>query len=222
MSRRKERVREGLEIGFDLLDSDLLRCYVQTAVAWNDLTQPILVWMEYTDREGGNEEEGPHLTVMMRTLDNDRELAEARRMLRLLRYKSYACVADLADRKPEEGEFVIRTPPRLGNPRYVSEIEEARMPAGLGDPDAIDFLDEDPGVTLTGDVAEAVRLPHAEAIRLAVRIMEVLGYDIPGEHGDYYEPVRADVAEELHARATRRPRTSAALHAIINDLSREP
>jgi hypothetical protein len=29
MSQRKEKIRDGLEIDFDLLDSDLLRCYVQ-------------------------------------------------------------------------------------------------------------------------------------------------------------------------------------------------
>ena len=34
--------------------------------------------------------------------------------------------------------------------------------------------------------------------------------------------MRLDVAQELHTRALRRPRSSEALYAMLNDLSREP
>src|SRR5262249_46526457 len=120
MSRRKETIRPGLEIDFDLLDSDMLRCYIQTGVGWNDAPGPRLVWMEHVDRDGWTEGMNPEAVVMTRTLDDERERAEGRRMLRLMRYKSYACLADLAARPTEPGDIVIRTPPALGNPRYVS------------------------------------------------------------------------------------------------------
>jgi hypothetical protein len=220
---RKEKIREGLEIDLDLLDSDLLRWYVlPLGVAWNDGPRPLLGWMEYADREGWAEGTDPVPQVMTRTLDNEDELAEGYRMLRLMRYKSYACLADLARRQEEAGEFVIRRPPVLGNPVYVCDLDEARMPAGFGDPDAEGFAEEDPGFLVTGDFAAAQRFTHAEAVRLTIRIMEIMGCDVPDDDGDYYEPLRADVAEELHARAGRRPRLSAALHAMLGDLDREP
>jgi hypothetical protein len=52
--------------------------------------------------------------------------------------------------------------------------------------------------------------------------MRSLGYDLPGEHGDYWEPVRLDVAEELHRRAKVRPRLPAAFSDMVRDLDREP
>jgi hypothetical protein len=222
MSRRKEKIRKGLEIDLDLLDSDLVRCYLPLGVTWGDGPRPLLVWMEYADREDWTEGTDLDNELMMRTLDDERELAEGRRLLRLLRYKSYTCLAELARRKPEKGEFIIRKPPAFGNTWYVCELDEAEMPAGFGDPDSADFEEEDPGFTIIEDVAEAKRFTHADAIRLTVRIMQVMGYDVPGDNGDYYEPVRLDVAEELHRRAERRPRRSDEFHAMLHDLSREP
>jgi hypothetical protein len=222
MTRRREKVREGLEIEFDLLDSDLLRCYMRTGIAWNDGPTPVLVWMEFVDKDGWSEDKEPEPVVMHRTLDDERELAEGRRLIRLLRYKSYPCLADLARCRRQKGTFVIRRPPVLGHPRYVCGLDEKRMPPGLRDPDAVDHAAEDPGFLVTPDVAQAQRFPHADAVRLTVRVMEALGYDIPGDHGDYYEPVRLDVAEELHARAVRRPRRREALRAVLYDLTREP
>jgi hypothetical protein len=120
MSRRKEKIRQGLEIDFDLLDSDMMRCYLQTKVIWTDGPRPLLVWLEYADKQDWTEGKNVEPVVMTRTLDNDRELAEGRRMIRLLRYKSYACLADLATRPREKGEFVIRMPPVLGHPGQVA------------------------------------------------------------------------------------------------------
>lgn len=51
MSERQETIRDGLQIDFDLLDSDWLRCCIITDIAWNDSARPTLVWMEYTDRD---------------------------------------------------------------------------------------------------------------------------------------------------------------------------
>lgn len=222
MSRRKEKIREGLEIDYDLIDSDMMRWHIILDINWTDGPRPQLLWMEYGDEEDWTEDDDTDAKVMIRTLDNPVELAEGRRMLRLMRYKSYACLAELADRKPEKGEFVIRKPPRLGDPEYVTEIDEAIMPAGLGDPDRPEFADEDGGFWISDEIDDAQRFTHAEAIRLTIRIMEVLGYDIPGDHGDYWEPIRADIAEELHARAIQRPRLRDAFEAMKNDLSREP
>jgi hypothetical protein len=222
MRRRKDKIGPGLEIDFDLLDSDTLRCYIVTGLAWSDGPHPRLVWMEYTDQEHWTAEESPKPRVMTRTLDNEQEWAEGRRFLRLLRYHSYACLADLATRRKEKGEFVIRFPPRFGNPGYVCDLDGATMTPGLGDPDSTTFADEDAGFMTTYDIAEAQRFTHADANRLTIRVMEVMGYDLPGDNGNYYEPVRVDIAEELHARAKRRPRTSNDLHAMLNDISREP
>jgi hypothetical protein len=222
MSRRKEMIRQGLEIDFDLLDSDMLRCYAPRWMTWVDGTAPMLLWLDFVDEDDWSEEQGPTPRVMRRTLDDDREMAEGRRHLRLTRYKSYACLAELAERGREEGEFVIRTPPVLGNSKYVSSLDEARVPAGFGDPDDPTFDRVDAGFLVTRDIAEAQRFTHDDAIRLTVRIMEVLGHDLPGDNGGYWEPVRADVAEELHARARRRPRRPEPFYAMLHDLSREP
>jgi hypothetical protein len=222
MSRRKEKVREGLEIDFDLLDSDLLRCYMTTWFAWRDGPTPVLVWLEFVDSQDWAEGMSAEPKVMMRTLDNEQELAEGRRFLRLLRYKSYPCLADLAKRRKEKGEFVIRRPPGLGYPQYVSNIDAAIMPPGLSDPDSPEWEKEPTGFWTSPNFADAMRFTHAEAIRLTICFMEVLGRDLPSEHGDYWEPLRADVAEELHVRATRRPRRCEPLDMMLHDLTREP
>ena len=222
MSERKEYIREGLEIDFDLLDSDLQRCYLIMDISWWEIPEPHMMWLEYYDEEGWTEGMDRNGKMMTRTLDNERELAEGRRMLRLMRYKSYACLADLAGREREEGEFVIRKPPRLGNPSYVCDIDETLMVVRSDDPDSEAFSDEETGFSESSDFEDAQRFTHAEAIRLTIRLMEVLAYDIPDDHGDYYEPMRADIAEELHARAIRRPQTRAILDAMVQDIDREP
>src|SRR5438128_533625 len=79
MSRRKEKVRDGLEIDFDLLDSDMLRWHIQTAVAWTDGPRPQLVWMDYVDKDDWAEGRPPEPRIMTRTLDDEREMAEGRR-----------------------------------------------------------------------------------------------------------------------------------------------
>jgi hypothetical protein len=219
---RKETIRPGLEIDFDLLDSDLLRCYMRVGIHWADIPNPRLVWMEFIDKEDWTEDKPVEPRVMTRTLDNEHELAEGRRMIRLQNYKSYACLAELAKRLPEPGEFVIRRPPSLGYLSYVRSVNDAALPPGLGDPDLADIELPDSALAVTLDIAEARRFSHADAVRLTIRIMEAQGYDVPDDHGEYWEPVRADVAEELHARAIRRPRFSQALHAVVDDISREP
>ena len=50
MSQRKEKIRDGLEIDFDLLDSDLLHCYVQNWMQWYDSTPPRIAWLDFVDR----------------------------------------------------------------------------------------------------------------------------------------------------------------------------
>jgi hypothetical protein len=222
MSPRKEKIREGLEIDFDLLDSDMVRWYMQQGIGWSHVSPPLLAWMHYVDNDNWTEGMELECAVWTRTLDDDREMAEGRRMLRLVRYKSYGCLAELAARPPEPGEFVIRMPPNLGYPKYVCKVEEARMAPGLGDPDSVGFAQVDTGFWVTWDFAEAQRFSHAEAIRLTIRIMEVQGCDIPCPDGQYYEPIRADIAEVLHFRAKNRPRLPRPFYAMLNDLAREP
>jgi hypothetical protein len=219
---RKETIRPGLEIDYDLLDSDMLRWYMRTAVQWVDGPNPRLAWLEFIDRPGWVEGKETETRVMTCTLDDERELAEGRRMIRLQNYKSYACLADLARRPPEAGEFVIRKPPTLGYTCYVSQLDEAALPPGFGDPDLPEAEQPLFPVYLDPDIGKALRFSHADAIRLTIRIMEMLGYDIPGDHGDYYEPVRLGIAEELHARAIRRPRPPEQFSAMCRDISREP
>jgi hypothetical protein len=219
---RKETIRPGLEIDFDLLDSDMLRWYMRTGVQWVDGPNPRLAWMDFIDRPGWTEGKNTEPRVMTRTLDDDRELAEGRRMLRLQNYRSYACLAELRRRPPEPGQFVIRKPPVLGYPTYVNSLDEAALPPGFGDPDLPDAEQPELPVYLDPDIGKALRFPHADAIRLTIRIMELLGYDIPADHGDYFEPVRLDIAEELHARAVRRPRPPEPFYAMLRDLNREP
>jgi hypothetical protein len=57
---------------------------------------------------------------------------------------------------------------------------------------------------------------------VTIRIMEVLGYDIPHDLGGYYEPIRLDVAAELQQRAERRPRFRERLDALLRAVDREP
>jgi hypothetical protein len=222
MKQRKEKIRDGLEIDYDLLDSDLVRFYTDTGVAWADAVQPVLAWVEAADQPGWKDGDGSRAQVMTRTLDNERELAEGRRFLRLLCYRPYGCLAELLRRPAEEGELVIRRPGVFGYFQYVCDVNEAEMPPGFGDPDSFGEDDTYPGFLITYDLAEAQRFAHADAVRVCVRIMEMLGQDIPDEGGEYYEPLRIDIAEELHARAARRPRLSVGLHSVLNDLSREP
>jgi hypothetical protein len=221
MRRRKEKIRQGLAIDFDLLDSDMLRWYVPMPIAWMDGFPPRLFWTEFADDESWTPGKDPECRVTTRTLDDERELAEGRRLIRLKRYKSYACLADLAGRKKEKGEFIIRMPPNFGLAKYVADVDEARLPPGFGDADTVGLEPEAVGVQWASDCSTARRFTHAEAIRLTTRVMEALGCDIPHDMF-YFEPLRADVAEELHIRALRRPRRSEALYAMLNDLSREP
>jgi hypothetical protein len=221
MRRRKQKIRQGLAIDFDLLDADMLRCYIPLTISWMDGPRPRLVWTEFADDDGWTPGKDPVCQLMMRTLDDERELAEGRRLIRLKRYKSFSCLADLAARKKEKGEFIIRMPPNFGRPNYVADLDEARLPPGFGDADTVGLEPEAVGVQWASDFSDARRFTHAEAIRLTVRIMEALGCDIPHDMF-YFEPLRADVAEELHLRAMRRPRRSEALYAMLNDLSREP
>ena len=222
MSQRKEKVRDGLEIDFDLLDSDLLRCYVQNWLQWHDGPQPRIAWLDFVDRGAWTEGKPLERRVMWRTLDNEAELREGLRFLRLQRYASYLDLDDLAGRQPEPGEFVIRKPPNLHGPKYLMQVEEDTLTDDLCDADLPEAEAPSPGVYWTVHLAEALRFTHAEAIRLTVRIMRSLGYDLPGEHGDYWEPVRLDVAEELHRRAKVRPRLPAAFSAMVWNLDREP
>jgi hypothetical protein len=159
---------------------------------------------------------------MTRTLDDETELREGLRFLRLQRYTSYRDLDDLAGRQPEPGKFVIRKPPTMHGPVYLLRVEEDTLTDALGDADLPEEEAPSPGVYYTVHLAEALRFTHAEAIRMTVRIMRSLGYDLPGEHGDYWEPVRLDVAEVLHARAAVRPRTPAAFSAVVWNLAREP
>jgi hypothetical protein len=148
-------------------------------------------------------------------------MAESLRFLRLLRYRPYRCLAELARWKADDpGEFVIRRPAQLGVPSYVCDLEEDRMPPGLADPDSPE--DVDAGFLVSPSLDDAQRFSHADAIRLTIRVMQVLGHEIAPDHGEYYEPVRVDVAAELDRRAAIRPRLAAALHAVKNDISREP
>lgn len=219
---RKEKVREGLEIDYDLLDSDLLRCYVRAWMAWRDGPVPHIVWVDHIDRDGWVPGKELEARVMSRTLDDENEIREGLRFLRLQRWTSYACLQGLARRPPEPGVFVIRKPPNTFSPVYVCKLDETTFPEGLGDPELPDGEKPDLELWTGDDITQAMHFSHAEAIRLTIRIMQALGRDLPGEHGDYYEPVRLDIAEELHARAVRRPRPPAALRAVLWDLSREP
>lgn len=223
MHDRKEKIREGLEIDYDLIDSDLLRCYIPLVIAWNDQPRPVLAWLEYKDDEGWTEGMDVQVHMMRRTLDDDRELAEGRRMIRLSRYRSYACLAELASRKVEPGEFIIRNPPCFGHTKYVYNLDESQMRNGFADPDSAEHEREDNSFQITNDLSEAQRFTHSEAIRFTIRIMESWGTDIAGDNSwDFYEPLRLDIAEELHARIVRRPRRSETLYAMIRDLDREP
>jgi hypothetical protein len=220
---RKETIRPGLEIDYDLLDADLIRAYVQGSYQWVDGPVPYAWYLDYVDKEGWDGEKDPEMRMMLRTLDNEQELAEGRRFLRLVRYKSYSDLDDLARRPATDpGEFVIRKHSSLARIRYVCDLVEADMPPGLRDPDSLEFADEYPGFKVCWAVEDAQKFTHADAIRLCVRVMETLGYDIPGDNGDYFEPIRADVAAELDARANRRPRSPEYLDAFAQDLNREP
>jgi hypothetical protein len=227
MTRRKkkariETIRPGVEIPFDLLDSDMLRCYVLYSLAWVDAAQPVLAWLEVADQPGWKDGDDAKAETMAWTLDDETERAQGRRFLRLMRYRPYGCLAELRRKPPEEGEFVIREPGMLGNFQYVCDVNEAEMTPGFGDPDSFGEEETYPGFLLTAEIAEAQRFNHGEAIRVCVRLMEMLGMDIPDEEGEYFEPLRVDIAEELQARADRRPRRSEDLHAMLDDLSREP
>jgi len=223
MSRRKERIRKGLEIDFDLLDSDMVRCHLISEIDWKDGPRPFLLWLDSADEEDWSEGQLPKAHLVKHDMHGERELAEGLRILRLMHYKSYACLAELATRRTEKGEFVIRRPPDGGYPRYVFDLDEACLPAaGRSDPDELSKYGCFGGFRETPELAQAQRFSHAEAVRLTIRIMEVLGYDIPGDRGDYYEPMRADVAEELHMRALRRPRRLDPFFAMLVNLEREP
>jgi hypothetical protein len=116
MSLRREKIREGLEIDFDLLDSDLLRCYLRSWVQWRDGPVPRLAWAEHIDLDGWTPGKPSETRVMTRTLDDEIELAQGRRFVRLQRYTSYGCLEELARRPPEPGLFVIRKPPDTSGP----------------------------------------------------------------------------------------------------------
>jgi hypothetical protein len=222
MHRRKERIRKGLEIDFDLIDSDVVRWHLSEHVGWIDVPQPIMVWVEHVDAEDWVEGDEPQESTLTRVLRDATEIARGRRLVRLIRYKSYADLDDLASRPPEKGEFVIRKPPLLGCPAYVGDYDEDFMPDGLADCDRKGFFDADCSFFETADFDEVLCFSHAEAVRLTIRIMLAEGMELPGDHGRYWEPVRYEVAEELHRRALDRPHLSARLHEVINDLSREP
>jgi hypothetical protein len=221
---RKEKIRPGLEIDFDLLDSDLVRCYVDGWLNWSETPRPHIWYIDYVDKEGWDGVKDPERRVMVLPLNNDQDLLEGRRLLRLLRYKSYPDFDTLA-RLPAAGpgDFLIRKPPSLfGQIMYVRSLVEADMPPGLRDPDSPAFNEEAIGFAVTREIAEAQRFSHADAIRLCVRVMEVLGYQIPGDLGDYFEPIRVEIAAELDTRARRRPASPEILNAVTEDLSREP
>jgi hypothetical protein len=222
MTARKEKIRDGLEIDFDLLDSDLLRCYIRSWLHWSDGPVPRLLWVDHIDRDDWVEGQELEPRVMMRTLDDATELAQGRRFLRLQRYSSYACLAELAQRPLEEGDFVVRKPPDTQGPTYLIEIDEEKIPQGLGDPDLPEAQQAELPIYISGNLDEALRLTHAQAIRLTIRVMLALGYDVPGDNGDYWEPVRFDIAQELHKRAVRRPRPIADIAAVDDQLEREP
>jgi hypothetical protein len=222
MRRRKERICQGLEVDFDLLDSDMLRCYMGLAPRWQEVPGAVLTWQEYSDQPDWSHETRPEPRYRGRPMYSEDDWAVARRMVRLWRYKSYACLADLAKRPREPGEFVIRRPPELGEITFVCEVSSSRLPAHFGDPDLPSYAEQDFGFLVTDNLAEAQRFTHDQAIRLTIRIMQVTGFDVAGDNGNYYEPMRANIAAALAERAARRPRPSEDFQAMIEDLSREP
>ncbi len=222
MRRRKERIRKGLEIDFDLIDSDMVRWHLLSDIVWGEGPRPFLMWLDGADEENWSEGKLPRSRLIRHDMGGEREWAEGLRILRLLHYKSYADLTELAALKRQKGEFVIRIPPRGGYPHYVYQVDEACWPAGRGDPDNLDLCQlVFDGFLMTLDITQALRFSHDEAIRLTIRLMEALGYDIPGEGRDYYEPVRLDVAEELHARANHRPRLLQPFFDMLVNLDRE-
>lgn len=223
MRRRKQRIRKGLEIDFDLIDSDMVRWHVISDIVWHEGPRPFLLWMDGADEEDWTEEKQPRAHLINHVMDTERERAEGLRIMCLHHYKSYADLAELAARKREKGAFVIRRPPDGGYPYYVCEVEESLWPTGPADPDSVEVcwavFD---GFRMTPTFEDALRFSHDEAIRLTVRLMELLGYDIPPNGGQYFEPVRLDVAEELHARTYRRPRLLQPFFDVLVNLEREP
>jgi hypothetical protein len=226
---RKEKIRDGLEIDYDLLDSDRIRMCVYY-VAWGDGPSPHFHWADFMDKEGWVEGDEGDLRLMVDTPETERQWAEYHRFLRLLHYKSYADLAELASWPADDpGEFVIRRPARPIS--YVCGLVESKMPPGFADPDqrTVEELDEPTeycfqhaGFSTDLCIHYAQRFTHAEAIRLCVRVMECMGMDIPGDFGDYFEPVRADIAEVLEERANRKPRLPVEIYGMVNDISREP
>jgi hypothetical protein len=224
MSGRKETIRPGLEIDFDLLDSDRIRSCMIGGLHWSDGPPHRFWWTHYMDEPDWVEGDASRLGVMAESPQTERQWGEYRRFLRLLHYKSYPDIATLATRPADDpGEFVIRKPAaRFGAIQYVYNLEEDRMPPGFADPDSPEDARLEGGFMLVQNVDYAQRFSHADAIRLCVRIMEVLGQDIAGDYGDYFEPIHFDVAKELHDRARRRPRDHREIYRMVNDVSREP